>query len=143
MQTDPHGNVLIPKWFLNFLSIFLTILSISAVPWAVSVSRSLNSLSTEVTTLRARFQGRVDLQNEVIRNIYDRMERIERKVDRIDEQQRAKHSGVAEGGEPIAREMPMPARKASLAFCQPVSEMSVLVDSKRTNPVSSHRAATP
>ena len=89
MHTDASGNVLLPKWFLAFLSVVLTLISIGVLPFATSVVSTLNLLSVELSTLRTRFDGRIDLQNEVIRNIYTRMERIENTVDWL-AQQRAK-----------------------------------------------------
>ncbi len=97
MHTDPHGNFVIPKWVLALLSIALTLLSFTAIPWAVSVSRSLNLVSTDVAKLQTQLQGRIDLDNEVMRNIYDRMERIEQKVDRVEQWQRAKNGYPEEG----------------------------------------------
>ena len=84
MTTDTNGHILLPKWFLGFLSLVTTLLSLTMIPWAASVTRDLNALSQDITAQQARFDGRVSLQNEVIRNINQRMERIERTLDQLE-----------------------------------------------------------
>ena len=84
MTPDTNGHILLPKWFLGFLSLVMTLLSLTMIPWAASVTRDLNALSQDITAQQARFDGRVSLQNEVIRNINQRMERIERTLDQLE-----------------------------------------------------------
>ena len=83
--SETNGHVLLPKWFLGFLSLVLTLLSMTMIPWAASVTRELHSLSHAMTSQQARFDGQVSLQNEVIRNINQRMERIERSLDQLEQ----------------------------------------------------------
>ena len=84
MTTDANGYVLLPKWFLGFLSVVLMLLTVSVIPWAASVTRHLGSLANEVTALKTQFEGRTTLQNAVIQNIN---ERVEQKLDRLEQRQ--------------------------------------------------------
>jgi hypothetical protein len=78
-----EAHVLVPKWFLGFLSAVLTLVSIAVVPWAASISETLTTLKVEMAGLRARFDGRDALQEEVIRGLNQRLTRVETELDRI------------------------------------------------------------
>lgn len=84
MRADTH--IVVPKWFLGFLTAVLTLLSIAVIPWAASVTETLQTLAVEVAHLRARFDGRDALQEEVIRGLNLRMSRIESTLDRLERQ---------------------------------------------------------
>lgn len=88
MSLNGNGSILLPNWFLAFLSLLITLVAIAVIPWAASVTRNLNSLSNEMTALRAQFAGQVSLQNEVIRNINRRIEQVELKLDALEERTR-------------------------------------------------------
>jgi hypothetical protein len=88
-KAEAAGNVLLPKWFLGFLSAVITLVSVAVVPWAASITESLTKLCVEMAGLRARFDGRDALQEEVIRGLNRRVDRLESAVDRLD------HAGAA------------------------------------------------
>lgn len=93
MTIDPHGNVLLPTWFLRFLSIVVTLVTIGVIPWAAAVTKDLSTLANTITALRSQSEGQAVLQNEVIQNINKRIERIEMKLDRFEQQQQQLRDG--------------------------------------------------
>lgn len=86
---DTNGHVLLPKWFLGFLSAIAALLSIGVVPWATSISNGLGELSENLARLSARLDGQVDTNNAALRGLQHRIERLELKLDRMDEWRRA------------------------------------------------------
>lgn len=86
---DTNGHVLLPKWFLGFVSAIAALLSIGVVPWATSISTSLGELSENMARLSTRLDGQVDTNNAALRGLQHRIERLESKLDRLDEWRRA------------------------------------------------------
>jgi hypothetical protein len=89
MTTDANGNVLLPNWFLRFLSVIVMLLTICVIPWAATVMRDLSTLASGVTGLRLQIDSQATLQDEVVRNINDRITRIELKLHRREQRRPA------------------------------------------------------
>lgn len=85
-RTDSNGNMVLPGWFLKFLSVAVTLTTIAFIPWAAAVTRNLNSLTNEITALRVQSDGRSILRENTMQNINQRIERIESKLDRLEQQ---------------------------------------------------------
>lgn len=84
-DADRKDHILLPKWFLRFLSVLIMIMSIGVIPWASSVTSSLARLSEEVARLAARLDGQVNTNSEALRGLNLRIDRIEHKLDRLEE----------------------------------------------------------
>lgn len=89
---DASGNTLLPSWFLRFLSVVVTVITITFIPWAAAVTRNLNALTNEVTALRVQSDARSKMHEKVVQNIGDRIERIELKLDRLERESTPHHS---------------------------------------------------
>ena len=86
---DTNGHVLLPKWFLGFLSAIAALLSIGVVPWATGISNSLGELSENLARLSVRLDGQVETNNAAFGGLQHRIERLELKLDRLEEWRRA------------------------------------------------------
>ena len=96
---DTNGHILLPKWFLGFLSTIVALVSISVIPWAIGVSESLNRVSQELTALSVRLDGQQSTNSEALRGLHRLVERLEFRLDRLEEWQRVARS-PSEGFEP-------------------------------------------
>ena len=47
---DGNGYIVIPKWFVNFISFLSSVLFVGAVCWAWSISNDVSAIKAEVRT---------------------------------------------------------------------------------------------
>jgi hypothetical protein len=65
-----NANVTIPRWFVWFLSIFLTVSVFGAVPWA-------NGLAGDITAIRGELRSINRIYDSELRDIRRRLDKLE------------------------------------------------------------------
>lgn len=101
LSYDSSGNILLPKWFLGFLSAVVGLASISLIPWAIGVSEGLNRVSEELAALSVRLEGQQSTNSEPLRGLHRWIERLEFRLDRLEEWQHTAGRIPSGGFEPM------------------------------------------
>lgn len=75
-EPDVNGHVLIPRWFIWFLSGTIALVCTGGIPWAWSIN-------THVSEIRVELKAAARLRNSELDNIRARLDRHERVLDRL------------------------------------------------------------
>ncbi len=75
-KTNGNGYIVVPKWFVSFLSFMTSVVFVSAVLWAWS-------MSNDVSAIKAELNGSNDLRRAEIDNIRRRLDRHDVLIDRV------------------------------------------------------------
>lgn len=83
MQNNGNGNgyIVIPRWFVSFLSFLTSVVFVGAVLWAWSISNDVSAIKAEIkATSAARASELEDLRRRLDRHdlLFDRL--LERQV---------------------------------------------------------------
>lgn len=74
--TDGNGYIVIPKWFVSFLSFLCSIVFVGAVIWAWSISNDVSAIKAEVRTQN-------ELRSSELEDMRRRLNRHDSLLDRI------------------------------------------------------------
>ena len=74
--SDGNGYVVIPKWFVSFLSFLCSVVFVGAVLWAWSISNDVSAIKAEVRTQN-------ELRTSELQDIRRRLNRHDSLFDRI------------------------------------------------------------
>ncbi len=75
----PNGYIVVPKWFVSFLSFLTSVVCVGAVFWAWSISNDVSSIKAEI-----KATGR--LRATEIEDVRRRLDRHDQLLDRLFEQ---------------------------------------------------------
>ena len=75
-KTNVNGYIVVPKWFVSFLSFMTSVVFVGAVLWAWS-------MSNDVSAIKAELNGSNDLRRAEIDNIRRRLDRHDVLLDRV------------------------------------------------------------
>jgi hypothetical protein len=75
-KTNGNGYIVVPKWFVSFLSFMTSVVFVGAVLWAWSISN-------DVSAIKAELNGSNDLRRAEIDNIRRRLDRHDVLIDRV------------------------------------------------------------
>ena len=76
LKTNGNGYIVVPKWFVSFLSFMTSVVFVGAVLWAWS-------MSNDVSAIKAELNGSNDLRRAEIENIRRRLDRHDVLLDRV------------------------------------------------------------
>ena len=76
LKTNGNGYIVVPKWFVSFLSFMTSVVFVGAVLWAWS-------MSNDVSAIKAELNGSNDLRRAEIDNIRRRLDRHDVLLDRV------------------------------------------------------------
>lgn len=73
---DGNGYIVIPKWFVSFLSFLCSVVFVGAVIWAWSISNDVSTIKAEVRTQN-------ELRNSELEDVRRRLNRHDNLLDLI------------------------------------------------------------
>ncbi len=76
---DGNGYIVIPKWFVSFLSFLVSVVFVGAVLWAWSISNDVSAIKAEVRTQN-------ELRSSELEDVRRRLNRHDSLFDRIFQQ---------------------------------------------------------
>lgn len=87
-STETHGNgngyVVIPRWFVSFLSFLVSVVFVGAVLWAWSISNDVSAIKAEVKATN-------DIRASELEDVRRRLDRHDVLFDRLFERQQGQH----------------------------------------------------
>jgi len=83
MSEEPAG-ITLPKWFLSVCAGLLILLTVGVIPWANSISTSIEGLKDEVVEVRIRMESQAAMRKD-IEHIRDSMSRFEKRLERLEQ----------------------------------------------------------
>ena len=79
-HADGNGYIVVPKWFVSFLSFLTSVVFVGAVFWAWSMSNDVSAIKAELkatteirTTELAHIQRRLDRHDVLLDRIFERI----------------------------------------------------------------------
>jgi len=77
---DGNGYIVVPKWFVSFLSFLTSVVFVGAVLWAWSMSNDVSAIKVELkatteirTTELANMQRRLDRHDVLLDRVFERI----------------------------------------------------------------------
>ena len=80
-HTNGNGYVVVPKWFVSFLSFMTSVVFVGAVLWAWSISNDVSSIKAEIKATN-------ELRAAALLDVRRRLDRHDQLFDRLLEQVR-------------------------------------------------------
>lgn len=80
-MTPLNGYIVVPKWFVSFLSFLTSIVLVGAAVWA-------SSISNDVSTIKAELRATHELRASELQDIRRRLDRHDQLFDRLLQQGR-------------------------------------------------------
>ena len=80
-HTNGNGYIVVPKWFVSFISFMTSVVFVGAVLWAWSISNDVSSIKAEIKATN-------DLRAAALQDVRRRLDRHDQLFDRLLEQVR-------------------------------------------------------
>jgi len=77
----PNGYIVVPKWFVSFLSFLTSVVCVGAVFWAWSISNDVSSIKAEIKATN-------ELRATALQDVRRRLDRHDQLLDRLMERRR-------------------------------------------------------